>query len=419
MIYRQALQYVSNLGEFSYDFNLSRIEKFLEKIGNPQNRLKIVHVAGTNGKGSVCAYISSILQESGYKVGLYTSPHLIDIRERIKINRNYISANDFTKFTCNYSPLSIIHSLTYFEFLTAMAFWYFEKEKVDFAIIEVGLGGRLDATNIIKKPLLSIITNISLEHTQYLGNTIKKISKEKAGIIKNSGAVVTGATGIALKTINNIAKFKNSKVYSVKSIKKYELPLLGNHQQKNAAIAVKCSQLLNVPEIKIIEGLKKTHLRGRFEIKQFKTTRNAVLPPVARLANRRGHSVGPRHSFKIVLDVAHNPAGMLVLKNSINKYFGSKINFVFGVLKDKNYKQMIANISSVIKNVFISAPKIKRALKPEIAYAEFKKYLDKKNIFMFKDIKSAAKTAINNSEDFCLTGSFYTVSEGIKCLKIW
>ncbi|OGS44740.1 MAG: hypothetical protein A2539_03910 [Elusimicrobia bacterium RIFOXYD2_FULL_34_15] len=408
MNYQQSLKYVYNLGEFSYDFDLNRIKIFLEKLANPQDKLKIIHVAGTNGKGSVCAYISSTLQNAKYNVGLFTSPHISDIRERIQINRKLISKNEFSEFTTKFHKLANKYSLTYFEFLTAMAFWHFERRKVDFAVIEVGLGGRLDATNVVKNTLISIITNISLEHTQYLGYTIKKISGEKSGIIKNNGTVITGSTGIALKTIKEFAKKKNAAIFPVKITKKYKLPLFGNHQQQNASIAAKCAQILNISNKNIQEGLKKTNLPGRFEVRQF--------PPL-RLWRIRHRSNG-ENKFKIIVDVAHNPAGMLVLKDSIKKYFNKKLNFVFGVLKDKDYKNMIKNISPIANKVFISAPKIKRALKPETVKNEFIKYIPIKNVFVYKDIKSATKSAVNSLSNFCITGSFYTVSEAIKCLRI-
>ncbi|MBI5573092.1 MAG: bifunctional folylpolyglutamate synthase/dihydrofolate synthase [Elusimicrobia bacterium] len=397
MKYEQALKYVENLGEFRCDFDLTRIGNFLENLGKPQDKIKIIHVAGTNGKGSVCAYISTVLQKAGYRVGLYTSPHLLDIRERLQINRKKIPRKYFTEFITRYSlPITRYH-LTYFELLTAMAFWYFERERVDFAVIEVGLGGRLDATNVIKNPLVSVITNISLEHTQYLGNTVSKIAREKAGIIKNNSFVVTGTSGIALQTIKKIAKIKKARVIVSKKQKNYETSLFGEHQKQNANLAMGVCRLLDIPEKYIIDGLQNTVWPARFDIRQLK------------IKNEK---------LKIVLDVAHNPSGIEVLKDSIKKYFRKKINFVFGVLADKDYKEMIKIISSVGKNVFISAPKNERALSVETTKKEFIKYISQKNIFVFNDIKNAVKSAIKKSEDFCATGSVYTVAEAMRCLKI-
>ncbi|PIU83690.1 MAG: hypothetical protein COS68_02695 [Elusimicrobia bacterium CG06_land_8_20_14_3_00_38_11] len=419
MKYKQALKYVENLGEFSYDFDLTRIRNFLEKLGNPQDKIKIVHVAGTNGKGSVCAYISTILQKAGYEVGLYTSPHLLSIRERIQINRQKISKQDFSKFVSNYTLHPTPYNLTYFELLTAMAFWYFEREKVDFAVIEVGLGGRLDATNAIKNPLVSVITNISLEHTQYLGNTVSKIAREKAGIIKNNGTVITAANSIALRTIKKIAKTKKAQVKVSERQKNYETSLFGKHQIQNANLAAGCCRFLGIGEKYIIAGLQNTVWPARFDIRQLKMTRDVTLSQRRRVSKMGSRFFAPLRmtTLKIILDVAHNPSGIEMLKDSIKKYFGKKINFVFGVLKDKDYKKMIKIISSVAKNVFVSAPKNKRALSVDTAKKEFMKYVSQKNIFVFDALKIAVKSAIKKSEDFCVTGSIYTVAEAITTIK--
>ncbi|MEW6557158.1 MAG: folylpolyglutamate synthase/dihydrofolate synthase family protein [Elusimicrobiota bacterium] len=396
MKYNEAVKIVDNFEEFRYRFGLARIRKFLCRLDSPQDKLKIIHIAGTNGKGSVAAYISTILQNAGYKVGLYTSPHLLDIRERIQINNKKITKKDFTQFVFNYTLHSTPYTLTYFEFLTAMAFWYFAKENVNFAVIEVGLGGRLDATNVIKNPLVSIITNISLEHTQYLGNTTEKIAKEKAGIIKTNGTVITSCYGKALKKIQEIASSKNAKVIKIQNNRNYKISLFGEHQQQNASLAVAVCRFLSIPEKYIITGLQNTYWPARFEVKQFKI-KNSKL--------------------KIVLDVVHNPAGMLVLKNSIKKYFGKKINFVFGVLADKDYKKMVRIIAPIVKNVFISAPENNRALSPQIVQKEFLAYISPENIFVFSNIKKAIKFAIANLADLCITGSTYTVGEALRAIK--
>ncbi|MDO8734768.1 MAG: Mur ligase family protein, partial [Elusimicrobiota bacterium] len=289
-----------------------------------------------------------------------------------------------------------IFTLTYFELLTAMAFWYFERERVDFAVIEVGLGGRLDATNVIKNPLVSVITNISLEHTQYLGNTISKIAREKAGIIKNNGFVVTGTSGIALQTIEKIAKIKKARIIVSKKQRNYKISLFGKHQKQNANLAMGVCRLLDIPEKYIIDGLQNTVWPARFEIK---------------------HLTSYGSQITVVSDCAHNSTGIAALKNSVEKYFKKNINFVFGVLSDKDYKSMIKIISSIARNVFISAPKNERALSVEIVKKEFIKYISQKNIFVFDDIKNAVKSAIKKSEDFCVTGSVYTVAEAITAIK--
>ncbi len=218
----RAARFLDGLGQFSYDFDLARIKKYLAAIGNPQDKIKTIHVAGTNGKGSVCAYISEILRRAGYRAGLYTSPHLLDVRERIRIKGStaaersaegeMIPKRYFSGFIRNYRRAGGKFRLTYFELLTAMAFKYFYDKNVDFAVIETGLGGRLDATNILKMPLVSVITNIGLEHTKYLGNTVKKIAREKAGIIKENGIIVTGVSGAALSEIKKTSRSKHARI---------------------------------------------------------------------------------------------------------------------------------------------------------------------------------------------------------------
>ena len=184
-------EYLASLNINKMRFGLGAITQLLFNLGNPQNSFKAITIAGTNGKGSTAAMIASILQSAGYKVGLYTSPHLIDVRERIVINGKKISLKDFNR-TIEYVKDRMKRPVTYFEFLTAVAFVYFQNQKVDIAVLEVGLGGRLDATNICR-PLVSVITNIDFDHTEYLGNTLESITREKAGIIKQNGICITGA----------------------------------------------------------------------------------------------------------------------------------------------------------------------------------------------------------------------------------
>ncbi|NQV00039.1 MAG: bifunctional folylpolyglutamate synthase/dihydrofolate synthase, partial [Parcubacteria group bacterium] len=235
MDYKQAIEFLYKLQGKKYNLDLKLIKSLLKKLGNPEKDLKVIHVAGTNGKGSTCAILSSILQQAGYKVGMYTSPHLTKFNERIKINNKDITNKDILKYFNKILPY--YSKETFFEFTTALAFLYFKEKNIDFLVLEVGLGGRLDATNIIT-PLVSVITNISLEHEQYLGKDIKKIAYEKAGIIKNNIPCVTGASKEALNTIKKIAKKRNSKLYIVKKDgKNLKLNLNGEFQRHNALIA--------------------------------------------------------------------------------------------------------------------------------------------------------------------------------------
>jgi dihydrofolate synthase/folylpolyglutamate synthase len=268
------------------DFGLEGVKKFLSIIGNPEKRLKIIHVAGTNGKGSVCAMISSVLDEAGFKVGMFTSPHLIKVNERIRINDELISDENFKRiadFIYETEKKNNV-SLTFFETLTVMAFIYFNEKKVDYAVMETGMGGRLDATNV-SKPIISVITNIGLEHKDVLGNTIKEIANEKAGIIKPNTTVVTSTKGKALSVIENIAEKHNSKLVVAKKLSNIELRLKGEYQKENASTAFAVLKELGLNEDIILKGLKKAYWPGRFEFMD----------------------------GNILLDCAHNPDGMKAL----------------------------------------------------------------------------------------------------------
>src|SRR3989338_1430507 len=206
MNHKESLDELYSMNEL--EPGLKNMKALLKKLGNPEKKLRCIHVAGTNGKGSVCAMVSSVLADAGYNVGMYTSPHLKKFNERIKMNRRLISDKDVAEYYLKIKKY--ITNQSFFEITTAMAFLYFYDKNADFVVLEAGLGGRLDSTNVVK-PLISVITNISYEHTDRLGKTLRKIAYEKSGIIKNHITIVTGASGIALRTIKRIAKGKNSK----------------------------------------------------------------------------------------------------------------------------------------------------------------------------------------------------------------
>ncbi|MEK6869330.1 MAG: folylpolyglutamate synthase/dihydrofolate synthase family protein, partial [Nanoarchaeota archaeon] len=269
MDYKNVLDELYSLDVPKWTLGLDRIESLLKKLGNPEKKLRCIHVAGTNGKGSVCAMISSILTGAGYKVGLYTSPHLKKFNERIRINNKLISDKDIVKYYLKIKKY--VTNQSFFEITTAMAFLYFADKKVDFAVLEVGLGGRLDATNVVT-PLVSIITNIGLEHTKYLGNTIKKVAYEKAGIIKNNVPVVTAAEGIALAAIKKISNERNSRLYIAnKKNANYRIGLKGEFQKLNAAMAIKAIGILKnnygvkIKKSNVKKGLLNAKWPGRFQ----------------------------------------------------------------------------------------------------------------------------------------------------------
>jgi dihydrofolate synthase/folylpolyglutamate synthase len=388
MNYNQTIKEIYSLtgSEHKGHFNLSlkNIKLLLNKLGNPQKQLKVIHVAGTNGKGSVCAMLSSILKEAGYKTGMYTSPHLKDFRERFLINNRKISKKDLVKYFQKVKPF--ITSQTFFEVITAMAFPYFKENNIDFLVCEVGLGGRLDATNVII-PLISIITNISLEHQEYLGETIEEITYEKAGIIKNKIPVITGTSGSALNVIKKIAKKKNSKIYSNgKPIKNFSLNLNGEFQLKNASIALKSIKALNqyynlkITKGAVKNGLLKTTWHGRLEFL----------------------------SKNILVDCAHNLDAIKALKKELTKIKRKKLYLIIGILKNKDHKSILNELTPLANEVILVKPKIPRALNPKI----LAKHVN--NSIIIQDTKKALKYAKNKAkkDDLILvTGSIYVVGE--------
>lgn len=330
-------------GKFHISLELDRINKIMDLLGNPQNNIKIIHVAGTNGKGSTCAIINQILIENGFKTGLFTSPHLVKYNERIKINNRSISDEKFYELVTNIDTFAKDNklSLTEFEILTAVMYKYFYDEAVDYAVIEVGLGGRFDATNIIKKPILSVITSISKDHTERLGNTVEKIAFEKAGIIKNDIPVIVNKENKGMSVIYKVAKQKKSEIIYPKRAaikyennrnlmkygnKVYELSLLGKNQVQNASLALCVADVLGLKDKKKMNcALKKVKWNARFEYIKDKN---------------------------ILLDGCHNPDGASVLRKNLNFYFpNEKRIFVYTSLKNKDF-------ISVQKKLFRAGDKI-------------------------------------------------------------
>lgn len=315
--YKKAVELLTSQGKFHINLGLERISAVLELFGNPQDCLKYFHVAGTNGKGSVCAILASVLREAGKKVGLYTSPHIFEYTERIKINGEDISKEDFARLVfeiCEIADKNNIH-LTEFEILTAVMFKYFAENNVDVVVLETGLGGRFDATNVIKNNLCAVITHIDLDHTERLGNTKDKIAFEKAGIIKQGCPVVTCEGYEAIKDKADecdslfimVAPFEDTSSLSIK----------GTYQQENLSLALAAIRLV-YPQLSnsvIQDGLKKVKHPCRFQYIE---------------------------EEKLLIDGSHNPNGALALRDSLEMYYpDKKRRFVFGCLKNKDYKKMM------------------------------------------------------------------------------
>jgi dihydrofolate synthase/folylpolyglutamate synthase len=401
------------LRRFGIILGLETIKNILNALGNPQNKFSCVHVAGTNGKGSVASTLASILYQSGYKVGLYTSPHLVRFNERICINNRQISNQDVVK---SYLAVKQVHhgdrEPTFFEFSTAMALYVFGRQHVDWAIIETGMGGRLDATNIVN-PALTIITNVSLEHRNYLGNTLAEIAREKGGIIKKNIPVVTAIRQKqALALVEQIAKEKSAPLYRLgKDFKvrrnrsggfsyygienvwhDLHIALLGRFQVDNTALALATSELLNrnnsaISLQSIKDGLSKTRWPGRLEI--------VCDDPL------------------IILDGAHN----FVAARNLAKFFSEKladrnITLVVGILDDKPYAAMLKSLLPACSRAIITRAKSDRALAPERLYATAKEIGS--DVIIISDVAQAVKQAIETAGPnavICIAGSLYVVGE--------
>jgi dihydrofolate synthase/folylpolyglutamate synthase len=398
---------------------LSRIKTFLGMFENPQDKIKVVHIAGTNGKGSCAAFIAEILKCSGYKTGLYTSPHLVNIEERIKINGTNISHNIFQKYLKMYSRQALDCNLSYFEYLTALSFIYFEKQKVDIAVIETGLGGRFDATNVIKNPLVCVITSISKDHQEILGDTIEKIAFEKAGIIKKNACVVCGklskaAVSVIKCKLKSIIKFyqKDFKVLNVKAsltgqrfnytskslhLKNLQEKLLGKHQTINASVAICVVKFLikngftkiNFKSIK--SGLKNTIWNARFDVRNTKIDSK---------------------NLKVIIDGAHNEEGLKTFFDTYKQlgFTKSKKAFIFAVMKEKNYRVMIKTIAPFVSKIILPKTNNSRATNTDVLKEEFLKYVDKGNIITVNSVKEALDIAKNEKIVICV-GSLYLAGE--------
>lgn len=417
--YQEALDIIEGLSRFGWRLELDRIKRLLNELDNPQDKIPVIHIGGTNGKGSVSRMISSVLMKAGYRVGLYTSPHLHSTRERIQINNELIDRDSFVNILKDILPVieGLIEKdsefyLTQFEILTAMAFLYFLKANVDIIVLEVGLGGRLDATNVVSNPLVSIITNVDWDHMDRLGNTLSLIGREKAGIIRKGVPVVTGAIGEGLEVIIDTAKSLDAPLYcfwrdfsidwyvlsqtgteiGFKNEKKKDnffSSLKGIYQVENTAISVMALELLkerlSLSDADIVEGLRDTFWAGRMEL----VSKNPI----------------------ILLDGAHNRGGAEKLAKSIAIIFDLKPTLVVGMLKDKDAYGILNSMIPYVKgNIIVTAPKSNRALS-STSLAKVVEDLGGKPIIV-PDVKEAVKVGLDLEKEFlCVMGSLYTVAE--------
>lgn len=432
MSYEEARGYIDDTAKFGNNYGLSRTEKILELLGDPHKKIKCIHVAGTNGKGSTTAMINEMLFKAGYKVGMYTSPYLEEFEERMQINKENISKDNLRKIISKLAKvvdevikLGYEHP-TEFEIITCAMYLYFYLEKVDYAVIEVGLGGRLDSTNVIT-PLISVITSISYDHMDILGSTLKEIATEKAGIIKEGVPVICYPQNKeALEVIKNKCKEEASELILVEensaklinviekensltqaleiSTKKddyfVELSLLGQHQILNASLAVSViEKLCSVEHIEItsntiVEALKNVKWPARLEVIKY-------------------------NKGKVIIDGAHNIDGIMKLKESIKTYFKyDNMILILGILADKQVDEMLSVIAPMSKKIITVTPHSKRA---ELAL-ELKDHVkiyneDCEAIEDYKKAYEKALTYASSRDIIVISGSLYMVGDMRKIIE--
>jgi len=421
MDYEALVQELYRLERFGIKLGLDTITELLGHMGNPQNRFRTIHVTGTNGKGSVCAFVASVLRKAGHRVGLYTSPHLVRFNERIQVDGREIPNEDVARIYAEMKPAiektsggSKVKQPTFFEVTTAMAFHYFAERKVDIGVIEVGMGGRMDATNVIH-PLVTVVTRIGLEHTEHLGKTVDRIAREKSGIIKPGCRVVT-VDQPALPIIEAQAHALGCPVTVVGRDVRYErlgfdrsgqrlrvsdggtmelrIPLLGAYQSENAAIAYaavrEVSKMdLRVPEAAIEAGFRETVWPGRLQIVRSNPT--------------------------VVVDGTHNAPGVPTLAASLRELFpGEKAVFVLGILDDKDLRTFADHLGPLVSRLVVARPESQRSYPPQEIARAFAAYAPAAEVV--PKIPEAVDRAIALAGPeglVVVTGSIYTAGEAL------
>lgn len=403
MTYSQVIDYLFNqypqyqkIGGQAYKPGIQNITQLCNSINNPQESLKFIHVAGTNGKGSTCSLLASVLQESGYKVGLFTSPHLVDFRERIRINGVVIPEKEVIAFVLANKNVFESINASFFEWSTALAFHYFSKECVDVVVLETGLGGRLDSTNIVT-PILSVITQIGLDHTQFLGDTLELIASEKAGIIKeNIPCVVAYGNEEIISVFQNKAKELNCALKVVQEIPTINLTgLLGDYQRYNSATVMECCQILSEKgfsitneaiELGFLNVVQNTKFRGRWE--KLQTTPTVIA------------DIG--HNFNGISQIVHQ------LSNEMKNY--DKLHIVFGMVAEKDLTSIVEILPKEVK-FYLCAPKIQRALQVEELAMHFIDFPDVKTYDSCAEAFTNAKNEAQNQDLIFVGGSNFVVAE--------
>ncbi|MEA1968489.1 MAG: folylpolyglutamate synthase/dihydrofolate synthase family protein [Thermodesulfobacteriota bacterium] len=420
--YNECLDEMYALGRFGIKLELSTIKDILKRLNLSEPKFKSIHIAGTNGKGSIASYTASLLREAGFKTALYTSPHLVKFNERFSINGIDVSNDDIVEsYLAVQKADTGERKATFFEIATAMGFYLFNREKVQWAVLETGMGGRLDATNVVK-PELCIISNLSIEHTDYLGETIQEIAGEKCGIIKKNTPVITGVKQEeALAVLKKIAKKKSAPLYLYKKDfnteknskeqsfnynginnrwTKIKTSLPGNHQIENAGLALAALELL------FANDFKKNHHGFNLTEKGIRKSIQTTTWP-----GRLEHiMVNPM----VILDGAHNFEAAKNLGTYLSQELSEKkITLVIGILDDKPYESMLKSLVPHVNKIIITKAKIDRSLEPEILKQAVEKLSNQETIII-KDAAEAVEYAVkgsSGSDVICVAGSLYVAGE--------
>ncbi len=417
MTYQETLDFMfaqlpmyHRVGAAAYKADIQPTVDMMVSLGNPETKFKSIHVAGTNGKGSVSHFLASILQEAGYKVGLYTSPHLVDFRERIRINGEMIPQQAVVDFVADNRQLITDNSLSFFEMTVGMAFDYFAKEKVDIAVVEVGMGGRLDSTNVIM-PELSIITNIGLDHTQFLGDTLEKIAAEKAGIIKDGVPVVIGETQPETQPVfDRVAAEHYAPItyadqhYVVDDISRYTDELTGEYQKKNIATVLEAVEVLrkttdyNLIPAAVQRGLSRvvtnTHLHGRWQ------------------------KIG--EAPLTICETAHNEPGIRSMLGKLQTMQFKQLHLVYGCVNDKDFRHILKLLISQFStfnfkfSIYFSQPSVPRKLPVADLQAAAKEMgIEGMGYDNVKEAIAAARSAADKDDLVLVTGSIFLVADAL------
>jgi dihydrofolate synthase/folylpolyglutamate synthase len=446
MNYQDTWTFLDNLQFFKIKLGLESMRMFLEELGSPENKLKFVHIAGTNGKGSVAVTLLTLLAEAGFSVGLYTSPHLSSVRERFRINDEYISEEEFAEEGTRIHDILNGRQITYFEFTTALAMLWFARRQVDLVILEVGLGGRLDATNVIT-PLVSVITNVSMDHEMYLGNTLAEIAGEKAGIIKKGVPLVSGVgigetedERIVLSVVERFCQERKAphflygrdffvepagdsgwNYWAMKrrgccrlreKITGLQTNLKGKYQLVNTGVALATLEFLDqfgfsVDESQIRSGLLKVSWPGRLETFCLSKSTGSLV------------NCSDKDALHYILDGAHNPAGIIALEDALeNDFQYDRLILLWAAMSDKEYGKVLPQIAGLARIIIFTRLDYERSARPEDLRDALPVEIRDRAILEYTLDAALAKAAelAGRNDLICIAGSLYLVGEARKML---